>query len=243
MSAPDAPVARSRRAATDGSRTRRRRGAQSALLILNPRAGVRANSREIERVVRAAAELGWRLDVVETLAAGDASLLAANAVRAGQPIVLAGGGDGTLNEVVQSLVGTTTAVGAVPLGTVNVWARELGLSLDPAEATASAAARPGAPAGSRAGQRTLLPADGRARLRRGGRPRRRGLRPEATVRAARLPGRRRAWKRSARVATACASAPMGARSRRTPPSSPSATPGSGQVPSGSRTAPRRRMAC
>ena len=37
--------------------------------------------------------------------------------------------------MVQALAGTATAVGAVPLGTVNVWARELGLSLDPAEAT------------------------------------------------------------------------------------------------------------
>ncbi len=108
---------------------------RTALLILNPRAGFRAYSQAVERVVRAAADLGWRLEVVETLAAGDATRLAADAARAGQPIVLAGGGDGTLNEVVQSLVGTATAVGAVPLGTVNVWARELGLSLDPAEAT------------------------------------------------------------------------------------------------------------
>ena len=109
--------------------------ARSALLILNPRAGIRAHSRTVERVMEAAAELGWRLDVVETLGAGDATRLAADAARAGQPIVLAGGGDGTLNEVIQALAGTATAVGAVPLGTVNVWARELGLSLDPTEAT------------------------------------------------------------------------------------------------------------
>jgi YegS/Rv2252/BmrU family lipid kinase len=108
---------------------------RSAPLILNPGSGVRAHSRAVERVVRAAAERGWRLDVVETLAPGDATRLAADAARAGQPVVLAGGGDGTLNEVIQALAGTSTAVGAVPLGTVNVWVRELGLSLDPAEAT------------------------------------------------------------------------------------------------------------
>ncbi|HZO29840.1 MAG TPA: diacylglycerol kinase family protein [Chloroflexota bacterium] len=108
---------------------------RSALLILNPRSGFRAHSRAVERVVEAAAALGWRLDVAETVAVGDATLLAADAARSGQPIVLAGGGDGTLNEVIQALAGTNTAVGAVPLGTVNVWARELGLSLDPAEAT------------------------------------------------------------------------------------------------------------
>jgi diacylglycerol kinase (ATP) len=108
---------------------------RTALLILNPRAGFRAHSRAVERVVRAAADLGWHLHVVETIVAGDATRLAADAAQAGQPIVLAGGGDGTLNEVIQALVGTATAVGAVPLGSVNVWARELGLSLDPAEAT------------------------------------------------------------------------------------------------------------
>lgn len=109
--------------------------ARTALLILNPRAGFRAHSRAAARVVQAAADLGWHLHVVETLAAGDATRLAADAARDRQPIVLAGGGDGTLNEVVQALVGTATAVGAVPLGSINVWARELGLSLDPAEAT------------------------------------------------------------------------------------------------------------
>jgi YegS/Rv2252/BmrU family lipid kinase len=84
-------------------------------------------------VLATAAELGWRLEVVETLARGDATRLAAEAARAGERIVLVGGGDGTLNEVVQGLAGTETAVGAIPLGTVNVWVRELGLPLDPAE--------------------------------------------------------------------------------------------------------------
>jgi diacylglycerol kinase (ATP) len=121
--------------ATDSSAAPGRTAGRSALLILNPRAGVRAHTQVVERVVRAAASLGWCLDVVETLAAGDATRLAADAARVGQPIVLAGGGDGTLNEVIQALAGTATAVGAVPLGTINVWARELGLSLDPVEAT------------------------------------------------------------------------------------------------------------
>ena len=106
-----------------------------ATLIVNPRAGDHLFTRGVDRVVNAAADLGWRIEVAETRAAGDATRLAANAVRAGHPIVLAGGGDGTLNEVIQPLAGTATAVGAVPLGTVNVWVRELGLPLDPVEAT------------------------------------------------------------------------------------------------------------
>ena len=124
------PVSRSGHAPGDPAR-----GARTALLILNPRSGFQAHSGAVERVVQVAADLGWSLHVVETLAAGDATRLAADAAAAGEPIVLAGGGDGTLNEVVQALAGTGTAVGAVPLGSVNVWVRELGLSLDPAEAT------------------------------------------------------------------------------------------------------------
>jgi len=117
---PDAPI-------PDDRRTIR--------LIVNPRAGDKTYTRAIEGVVSAAADLGWHLRVVETEAPGDATRLAREAVAAGDPIVLAGGGDGTLNEIVQAVAGTETAVGAVPLGTVNVWVRELGLSLDPAEAT------------------------------------------------------------------------------------------------------------
>jgi YegS/Rv2252/BmrU family lipid kinase len=44
--------------------------------------------------------------------------------------VLVAGGDGTLNEAVQSLAHSDTAVGYLPCGTVNIWARETGLPLD-----------------------------------------------------------------------------------------------------------------
>ncbi|MFN8633145.1 MAG: diacylglycerol kinase family protein [Chloroflexota bacterium] len=106
----------------------------SALLILNPRAGSGDRALSVERIRDALAELGWRLDVAETGAPGDATRLAADAASGGRGVVLVGGGDGTLNEVIQALAGTETAVAAIPLGTMNVWVRELGLSLDPAEA-------------------------------------------------------------------------------------------------------------
>lgn len=106
----------------------------TALLIVNPRAGFLARPWSVGRIVEAAARIGWTLDVRETLVRGDAARLAEQARQRGLPVVLVAGGDGTLNEAIQALVGSDTAVGPLPIGTINVWARELGLPLDPVNA-------------------------------------------------------------------------------------------------------------
>lgn len=105
-----------------------------ALLIVNPRAGSGTRSAIIARVVGAVEPLGWRLEVRETAARGDATRLAAEAVARKLPAVLVAGGDGTINEVIQALAGSETALGALPLGSMNVWIRELNLPRDPVEA-------------------------------------------------------------------------------------------------------------
>jgi YegS/Rv2252/BmrU family lipid kinase len=69
-----------------------------------------------------------------TSAPGDARRLASQAVRDGFQTVIAGGGDGTANEVVNGIADVpgglrTARLGILPLGTVNVFARELGLPL------------------------------------------------------------------------------------------------------------------
>ena len=58
---------------------------------------------------------------------GEAELLARKAAREGFRRIIAAGGDGTINEVVNGLAGTTAALGLLPIGTVNVFATELGL--------------------------------------------------------------------------------------------------------------------
>ncbi len=65
---------------------------------------------------------------MQKLHGGMATDLARKAAADGYEIVVGCGGDGTLNEIVEGLVGTNTALGAIPGGTVNEWTREVGIS-------------------------------------------------------------------------------------------------------------------
>ena len=62
-----------------------------------------------------------------TSEAGEAQEFAKQAVEQGARIVVAAGGDGTVNEVVNGLAGSDVALGLLPIGTMNVFAAELGL--------------------------------------------------------------------------------------------------------------------
>jgi diacylglycerol kinase family enzyme len=80
------------------------------------------------------------LEVVETANRGHAAALACRAMRDGTDVVVALGGDGTINEVVNGLLtdgvhDAVPALGIVPAGSTNVVARALGLPNDPVEAT------------------------------------------------------------------------------------------------------------
>jgi diacylglycerol kinase (ATP) len=73
---------------------------------------------------------GWRVDLWYTQGPGDGSELARKAAEQRADIVIAAGGDGTINDIIQGLVGSETALAVLPTGTVNVWAREMGIPLD-----------------------------------------------------------------------------------------------------------------
>lgn len=109
-----------------------------AVLIENPKAG-RVTPGAL-RVTERALEATFDLELVTTSARGHAAELAREAVEAGAKTVIAYGGDGTTNEVVNGLLGsadhTDVVLGVLPGGTTNVLARNLGYPSDLVEATA-----------------------------------------------------------------------------------------------------------
>ena len=75
--------------------------------------------------------------VAETSRRGHASRLAQGAAADGVDVVVVLGGDGTLNEAANGLAETETALGVLPGGSTNVFARTIGQPIDPIEATGS----------------------------------------------------------------------------------------------------------
>lgn len=74
-----------------------------------------------------------RFALYATNHAGEARDLAAKFASEGEPLVVAAGGDGTLNEVVQGLAGSQSILGVLPAGTMNVFAREMFIPFDSPE--------------------------------------------------------------------------------------------------------------
>ena len=89
--------------------------------------GARADHEELRQMVSWVRERGHAVEVLITWDAGDGAFLAAAAADRGTDVVIACGGDGTLNEVVNGLDGRDVPLGVVPLGTANDFARQTGI--------------------------------------------------------------------------------------------------------------------
>ena len=98
----------------------------NAHLIYNPVAGPWDARVPLDRIRASLKSHGWRVQLHVTERAGDATGFAREAARAGDDLVLVAGGDGTVNEALNGLVGSETALGVLPVGTGNSLARELG---------------------------------------------------------------------------------------------------------------------
>ena len=119
----------------DPSQGEARADPRRLLVIFNPTAG-RRHRRRFEATLAALRARGCPLELRETRHAGHAAELAAAVDSKAFDIVVAAGGDGTINEAVNGLIAADAGkaclpLAVLPLGTANVLAAEIGLSADP----------------------------------------------------------------------------------------------------------------
>ena len=98
-----------------------------AVLIINPTAGRGKAGKQVPEIRRllGAKAVNWTWHYTQK--SGDATALAHEAAQNGVPLIVAVGGDGTLHEVANGVLGTGATVGLIPFGTGNDFARALGL--------------------------------------------------------------------------------------------------------------------
>jgi len=108
--------------------------AGKSLIIANPISGSGRGMDFAERARGMLSGNGVNVEVRFTSARGEAEALAAKAVDSGYSRVAACGGDGTVHEVVNALAGTDVALGILPCGRGNDFARAAGIPSSPEKA-------------------------------------------------------------------------------------------------------------
>jgi YegS/Rv2252/BmrU family lipid kinase len=107
-------------------------GIQDALLIYNLTSGRQRHRRfsEIEEAARILQAAGISVELAPTTGRGTATSIARHAVAQNRDMVIACGGDGTFNEVINGLAGSPMPMAILPAGTANILAKELGVPWD-----------------------------------------------------------------------------------------------------------------
>ena len=98
----------------------------SIVLIFNPTAK-NASGRKIAKASHFLRSRGYKAEILFTEQKGHAESLAREAVKESPSLIIAAGGDGTFNEIVNGIAGSEIPMAILPLGTTNVLAKELGL--------------------------------------------------------------------------------------------------------------------
>jgi YegS/Rv2252/BmrU family lipid kinase len=108
------------------------RDIRNALLIYNPTSGGRRHRRfaEIEKAVRILGDEGIKVELAPTSGPGNAQVIAQQAVEQQRELVIACGGDGTINEIINGLAGSQVPMALLPAGTANILAKELRIPWD-----------------------------------------------------------------------------------------------------------------
>lgn len=104
---------------------------RTAVVIVNPVAHNAPSRKRIDEADSWLREQGWSVTWRETAGPDDAQAMAAGAAEDGVDLVIACGGDGTVNGVANGLIGSETAMGVIAGGMSNIWAREINLARNP----------------------------------------------------------------------------------------------------------------
>lgn len=105
-----------------------------ATFIVNPISG-RSSKESIVGAIAGSVDMDrYEVTIRFTAAPGHATTLASEAVQSGQQLIVAVGGDGTVNEVARALVGTDAVLGIIPCGSGNGLARHLHIPMNPRKA-------------------------------------------------------------------------------------------------------------
>lgn len=113
---------------------------RKAALLYNARSGGGRKQRDADltRILNVLGDAGVEATLVRTQSSVDAAEQARQAIVSGCDTVFACGGDGTVHDVLQGMVGSQAALGVIPMGTANSLAHDLGLPRDPARAVRAA---------------------------------------------------------------------------------------------------------
>ncbi len=113
---------------------------RKAALLYNARSGGARKLRDndLNGILKLLETAGVDATLVRTQSSADAAEQARQAILRGCDTVFACGGDGTIHDVLQGMVGSEAALGVVPMGTANSLAHDLGLPRDPARAVRAA---------------------------------------------------------------------------------------------------------
>ncbi len=105
---------------------------RTILFILNPVSGLKKNKKSVKDIINAAFAHQSSIDyqVVFTQRPGHATQLAKEAAQQNVDVVVAVGGDGTMNEVASGLVHSNSALGLIPRGSGNGYARSMGIPMN-----------------------------------------------------------------------------------------------------------------
>ncbi len=98
-----------------------------AYMVYNPAAGRYPSWLLTERAANLLRSSGWEIRLTQTQNSMHIVQLARQAAKEEMDAFFVVGGDGSINQAIQGLVGTETALAVLPAGTANVWAQELGL--------------------------------------------------------------------------------------------------------------------